>query len=122
MNQESIFINKLTKETLKGNILWNIVNHKGIELPHDEKVTSKVYTATVSSKKIRVYEYQYKHYVDEEEWLWKRRARLEMIDDNSERLYEFEYDYSLYDLFNSIAKMTANVDDFINNFLNSAEE
>lgn len=117
MNKENEFIVKLTKETLRKNIKWNDKQNKGLVLPHEERATSKLYITTIDEKKLRIYEFQYKHYVDEDEWLWNQRVRLEMIDANEEKIYEFGYNYSLNDLFNAVTKSNSGVDEFLDKFL-----
>lgn len=116
IDKNNQFILALIKQTNNEEIIWNIVQHR-IELPHDEKITSKIYKATILNKNFRLYEYQYKHYVDEDKWIWNQRKRLEIIDQSNERLYEFEYDYSLNDLFDSVTRKTSGIDDFLKNFL-----
>lgn len=117
MNKENEFILKLTKETLRKNIKWTDKQSQGLILPHEERATSKLYFTTIDGKKFRVYEYQYKQYVEEDEWLWNQRVRLEMIDEREEKIYEFAYNYSLSDLFNAVTKSNSGVDEFMDNFL-----
>ncbi|UTN02308.1 hypothetical protein L0669_13365 [Flavobacterium bizetiae] len=115
-NTNSDFILTLIQKTNQNEVKWEIVKHT-IDLPHDEKITSKIYVTTINDKKFRVYEYQYKHYIDEDEWLWNQRKRIEMIDDDNEKLYEFDYDYSVSDLFDSVTRQTSGIDDFLKDFL-----
>lgn len=117
MNKENEFILKLTKETLRKNIEWKSKQNNNLDLPHEERATSKLYIASINGKKFRIYEFQYKQYVDEDEWLWNKRVRFEMIDDSEERIYEFEYNYSLNDLFNAVTKSNSGIDEFLTNFL-----
>ena len=117
MNKENEFISKLTKETLRKNIKWTDKQNKGLILPHDERATSKLYIATIDDKKFRVYSFQYKHYTDEDEWLWNQRIRLEMVDNSEERIYEFGYNHSLTDLFDAVTKSNSGVDEFLDKFL-----
>jgi len=116
-NKNNEFILALIKQTNNDDINWIIVDHK-IDLPHEEKITSKIYKTTILEKSFRLYEFQYKHYVDEDEWLWNQRKRLELIDESNDRLYEFDYNYSLNDLFDAVSRKTSGVDDFLDDFLN----
>lgn len=115
-NKNIDFILTLIQKTNQKEIEWNIVKHN-IDLPHDEKITGKIYVTTINGKKFRLFEYQYKHYVDEDEWLWNQRKKIELIDDNNEKLYEFDYDYSINDLFDSVTRQTSGIDDFLEDFL-----
>ncbi len=115
-NRNKELILALIKKTNNNEIEWEIVNHQ-IDLPHDEKITSKIYKTSILEKALRLYEFQYKHYIDEDEWLWNQRKRLEIIDQSNERLYEFDYDYSLSDLFDAVSRVTSGIDNFIESFL-----
>ena len=117
-NREERFISKLTQDTKKGEIEWGDQSNRKLVLPSTERVISKVYTTQIGEKKLRVYEYQIKHYTDEDEWDWIDRVRLELFDDDGATLFEFSYDYSLYKLFNAIRKANSGVDDFMKGFLN----
>jgi hypothetical protein len=117
MNKENEFILKLTKETLRKNIEWTDKQNKGLVFPHEERATSKLYLTTIGKKKFRIYEFEYKHYINEDESLWDQRVRFEMIDSNEEKIYEFGYNYSLNDLFNAVTKSNSGVDEFLDKFL-----
>ncbi len=117
MSKENEFIFKLTKETLRRNIKWSDKQNKDLVLPHEERATSKLYISNIENKKFRIYEFQYKQYTDEYEWLWNQRVRLEMIDSNEERIYEFGYNYSLNDLFDAVMKSNSGIDEFLDEFL-----
>lgn len=117
MNKENQFITKLTKETLKKNITWDDYLPNSIEGLSDEKIISKIYLTNVKESNLRLYQYQFQNSLDEYEWFWTTRIRLEIIDSFGYRLYEFGYDYALSDLFDAVTKIKANVDDLIDNFL-----
>ncbi len=117
MSKENEFILKLTKETLRKNINWTDKQSKSIMLPQEERAISKLYITTIDDKKFRIYEFQYKQYIDEDEWIWNQRVRFEMIDTFEEKVYEFGYNYSLNDLFNAVTKSNSGVDEFIDKFL-----
>ncbi len=117
-NREERFISKLTQDTKKGEINWDDESNRKLILPSTERVISKVYTTQIGEKNLRVYEYQIKHYKDEDEWDWVDRVRLELFDEDGATLFEFSYDYSLYKLFNAVRKANSGVDDFMKGFLN----
>ena len=117
-NIEERFVSKLIKDTKNAVIKWNDNSNRAIVLPSSERAISKIYTTDVNEKKMRIYEYQLKHYTDEDEWDWIERIRLELIDSDDATLYEFSYDFSLYKLFNAVRKANSGVDDFMKQFLN----
>ncbi len=117
-NIELRFILKLIKDTKKGEINWESTSNSSLSnLPSTEKPVSKVYTSVISKKTLRIYEFQVKSYTDEDEWDWIQRVRLEIIDENSDTIYEYNYDYSLYKLFKAVREMNSGVDDFMKDFL-----
>ncbi|MGH1519871.1 hypothetical protein [Chryseobacterium sp. JK1] len=115
-NKNLEFILALIKKTNNKEIIWQIVNHQ-ISLPYEEKITSKIYKTTIQGKHFRLFEYQYKHYTDEDEWLWVQRKKIELIDNENEKLYEFNYEYSINDLFDAVTRQTSGIEDFLNDFL-----
>lgn len=117
-NIEERFVSKLIKDTKNETILWEDIPNNKLELPSSERPISKVYTTEVNNKRLRIYEYQFKHYTDEDEWDWIERVRLELIDEEHATLFNFNYDYSLYKLFNAVRKANSGVDDFMKEFLN----
>jgi len=117
-NIEEKFITKLIKDTKVGTVKWRTDSDYKIELPGYERYTSKIYTTDISDKVFRLYIYQFKNYTDEEEWDWIERVRFEMIDKEGDTLYEYIYNYSLYQLFNAVRKANSGVDDLMKDFLN----
>lgn len=117
-NIEERFVSKLIKDTKNTTVTWEDFPNNKLELPSSERPISKIYTTEVNDKMLRIYEYQFKHYTDEDEWDWIERVRLELIDEDQATLFEFNYDYSLYKLFNAVRKANSGVDDFMKEFLN----
>lgn len=116
-NIEERFISKLIKDTINGQVKWTDQQNKSLALPSNERAISKLYTAEVTDRKFRVYEYQTKYYRDEDEWDWVERIRFELIDNNGDTLFDFEYDYSLYKLFNAIRQSNSGINDLMKQFL-----
>ncbi|MDR6457191.1 hypothetical protein J2786_000284 [Chryseobacterium vietnamense] len=117
MDKQHEFIQKLTKETIRKQIIWSDKLSDKLNLPNEERAISKLYITEIQGKKFRLYEFQYKLYTDLYEWLWNQRVRLELIDNNDIRIYEFDYNYSLNDLFDAVTRTTSGIDDFIDDFL-----
>ncbi len=115
--REERFVSKLVQDTKKGELEWIGKPNSTIISPSNDRVISKVYTAKISEKKLRIYEFQTKYYRDEEDWEWVKRVRLELVDNEEATLFEFGYDYSLYKLFNAVRKLNSGVNDLMKGFL-----
>lgn len=116
-NLEERFISKLIRDTKKGDLKWDKNDRISLILPDSEKVVSKVYVTEIDEKKFRIYEFQFKSYKNIEDWDWVERVRLELFDTDGITLFKFNYDYSLYKLFNSIRKSNSGIDDLMKGFL-----
>ncbi|HNY63368.1 MAG TPA: hypothetical protein PLH70_07485 [Bacteroidales bacterium] len=117
-NREERFVSKLIQDTKKGELEWKDESNNVLTLPSNERPISKVYTTEIVGKNLRIYEFEIKHYSDEYEWDWVERIRLELIDDDGATLFEFDYDYSIYKLFNAVRKLNSGIDDLMKEFLN----
>jgi len=117
-NREERFVLKLIQDTKKKDIIWKDEPNNKLVLPSNERPISKVYNAIIDDKNFRIYEYQTKFYKDEDDWDWVERIRLELFDSDGASLFEFEYDYSLYKLFNAVRKANTDIDNLMKGFLN----
>lgn len=117
-NREERFVLKLIQDTKKMDIKWKDEPNNKLVLPSNERAISKVYITNIDNKNFRIYEYQIKFYKDEDDWDWVERVRLELFDSDGASLFEFEYDYSLYKLFNAVRKANTDIDNFMKGFLN----
>lgn len=116
-SREERFISKLIKDTKKGDITWEDLPNRVLNLPSNERAIGKVYKTSINDQNLRIYEYQIKHYQDEYSWDWVERLRLELIDNDDDTLFEFSEDYSLFKLYNAVRKANSNVDEIMKDFL-----
>lgn len=117
-NREERFVLKLIQDTKKKEIEWTDEPNNKLVLPSNERAISKVYKTKIGDKNFRIYEYQTKYYKDEDDWDWVERIRLEIFDTDGASLFDFEYDYSFYKLFNAVRKANTDIDNFMKGFLN----
>ena len=118
-NKISRFILELIKKTKKNVVQWN-ESHYSPTLPDgSERLVDLAYSCEIGDKNFRLFKYNIKHYRDEYEWDWSERIKLELIDNQGNSIYEFPYEYSLYDLYNAVRESTSGIDEFIDEFLKS---
>lgn len=112
-NQISSFILEVIKKTRQGKINWEACKPSEID-KIEETIISFVYKASIAEKLFWVYKYKTKYYHDEYEWEWTERIKFEMIDEDEMILFEFPYEYSLFDLYSTIQEQSSGISDVFN--------
>jgi hypothetical protein len=109
-------IDKLAELTERGDLEWDtVVNFHG---RGEEVAVPPVFEANVKGRKVRVYEYQYKHYTDADEWDWATELAIEFVDENGNLEYPWKGRLgSRLRLLDAIRYRTAQVGDFLEEFL-----
>ncbi|KAB7528110.1 hypothetical protein F8C76_09525 [Flagellimonas olearia] len=118
-NKISRFILELIKKTKKNEVEWDEADFSPTIPDGNERLVDLAYSSNINDKNFRIYKYNIKHYRDEYEWDWSERIRLELTDNYGNTIYEFPYEYSLYDLYNAVRESTSGINDFIDDFLKS---
>lgn len=113
----SQFIIKLIKLTKSNELTWESISPRDPELPNGEVILDKLYETTVNDRDFRLYRYKYKYYRDEYDFEWSQRIRLELLDNEGNTDFEFEYQNSMNDLYDIVREQTSNVSDFIDDVL-----
>lgn len=113
----SQFIIKLIKLTKSNELTWESISPRDPELPNGEVILDKLYETTVNDRDFRLYRYKYKYYRDEYDFEWSQKIRLELLDNDGNTDYEFEYQNSMNDLYDIVREQTSNVSDFIDDIL-----
>ncbi|MCU0447698.1 MAG: hypothetical protein MUE85_22585 [Microscillaceae bacterium] len=112
-------VTKLNRETQEGKLKWIISELPVKSLSGTESLIDKAYTTEVDGKRMRLYRFNDRFYTDYEEYVKQDYIRLEFIDknDNSEWIFPSYVSSSIYDLYESVRYKVANVDGFIEKFL-----
>lgn len=108
---------KINRDTKEDKIKWEVTHTTPTSLSGTEKLIDNVYVAKVSTKKVRLYKYEYKYFYDEEAFLWLEGYRFEFIDFNDKSEWEFPRDNSIEDLYDSVRYKTSKVEDFFKDYL-----
>lgn len=116
-NKISKFILELIKRTKKKEINWKTSNRIPSFPDGAERHIDLVYISDISGKIFRIYKYQIKFFRDEYDYEWVERIRLETVNENYEVIYEIPYQYSLFNLYETVREQTSGIEDLIDNFL-----
>ena len=108
---------KLNRDTKEDKIKWEVTHNIPSSLAGTEKLIDNIYVAKVSTKKVRLYKYEYKHFYEEETFFWLEAFRLEFIDFYEKAEWEFPKDNAVEDLYDSVRYKTSNVEDFFKDYL-----
>ncbi len=113
----SKFILELIKKTKKKDLIW-VTSTRTPSFPDGgERHVDLVYETTISDKKFRIYKYQIKLFRDEYEYEWSERIKLEAIDGGYNVIYEVPYQYSLFNLYETVREQTSGIEDLIDTLL-----
>jgi hypothetical protein len=95
--------------------------------PTDDIVAGKeilvdiVYQAEKDDRLIRLYEYKYRHYVDEDEYFWSRDIALELSDVTKKSWWRFPSHSAIKDLFEAVQFQIVGADQFIKNLISDKD-
>lgn len=105
-------IAKLLQLTQNGEIHWKAVSPSKENLPADERIVL-VYEADYLEQGLRIYEFEYKFWADEERFEWSNGIRLEFTDRAGRSLYSVSGIDGLWDLLRAIKYQSANIEAFL---------
>jgi hypothetical protein len=111
------FVLKLIKLTKNKEITWKGFIPLDTDLPNEEVILDKIYKTTVSDKQLHLYRYKFKYFIDEYEYQWVQKVRLELIDSKGETDYVFKYENSMNDLYDIVREQASNVNQLIDDIL-----
>jgi len=107
-------LNRLTKEN---KIEWTSIRFDPDSISGEERLVGSAYITNANDKVLRLYKYEYKYYVDEDDFHWIADYRLEFIDKTSKGGWKFPSDRTLEQLYDTVLYKTSGADEFVNNFL-----
>jgi hypothetical protein len=109
-------IEKLTAMTESGEVVWEVRDdfRGGGE---DSAITPAFY-AEVNGRDVLVYEYNYKHFTDADEWEWHSDIAIEFVTPSAGLEYPWQGSrVARRRLIDAIRYRAAHVDDFLKEFL-----
>jgi len=116
-NKVSKFILELIKRTKMKDVIWSTSDRVPIFPDGGERYTDLVYTSELNGKIFRIYKYQIKVFRDEYEYEWSERIKFENVDSLFNVVYEIPYQYSLFNLYETVREQTSGIEDLIDDFL-----
>ena len=108
---------KLIKLTKNGEVKWRNFIPAETELPNEEIILDKIYESVINEKRFQLYRYKAKYFIDEYEYQWVQRIRLELIDDKGETDFVFKFENSMNDLYDIVREQSSNVNQLIDDIL-----
>ncbi len=105
-------IAKLLQLTQNGEIRWKAVSPPKETLPADER-TALVFEAEYLEQGLRIYEFEYKSWENEDRVEWSNGIKLEFTDRLGRSLYSVSDVQGLWDLLRAIQYKSANIDAFL---------
>ena len=108
---------KLIKLTKNNEVKWRSFIPAETELPNEEVIIDKIYESVINDKRFQLYRYKAKYFIDEYEFQWVQRIRLELIDDKGETDYVFKFENSMNDLYDIVREQSSNVNQLIDDIL-----
>ncbi len=113
-----LVIIKLIQETQKGKMNWAAHSIKNIMLPTEGDVIDNVYVAKYLDKKMRIFRYSYKSYSEDFDTFYiTSSVKLQLLGLNDIPDWEFPYDNTLDDLYDTVRFKVAGVKNFIDEVL-----
>ena len=111
-------VSKLIELTQENVIKWENVGIPEPVAQGGDKRIGPVFEITYKEQRIRIYEEEYKDWYDEDKYTWSSRVVLAFVDYMDKNNWEFPQTVAgLRDLLESVKYQTANVDEFINKFI-----
>lgn len=110
-------ITKLNRETKEGKLKWETIRNKPSSLSGSEVLIDNVYVCQVLEKKLRLYKYQSKYFIDEERYEWTDSYRLEFMDVYGNSEWTFPEDRGIYELYESVRFKASNIEKFMGDYL-----
>lgn len=107
-------IRKLLYDTETKDVTW-----KREPRPDREDVVGFAYSTLVKDKRVLVYEYQYRHYVEEEVWDTQNDIAVELISDDGTLEWRLPGVSSRHELLDAIRQQTSGAQEFAAGYLNN---
>lgn len=108
---------KLNRDTKEDKVIWEVSHVSPSSLGGTEKLLDNTYVAKIGIKKIRLYKYEGKYFIDEGQYEWIEYYRLEFIDFYDKSEWEFPRDRAVEDLYDTVRYKTSKVEDFFKDYL-----
>ncbi len=108
----------LNRETVRKNIIWEVIDAPFNLTNGSEDIVQVVYWTIYSGKKIVIYNRQYRHYFDEEQWSWSDGLVLAIVSEDFKPLWmNYEPSQALGDLFKTVTKQASGFNDLLDELL-----
>ena len=118
-SKTTLLVEKLTQETLAGNITWDIVDAPSSMNQETESSVPLFLQTTYKSKIFGIYDIRTKSFYDEHDYYWSEGIGFCVLDDSKRVVWESgEYSPSMLELFNVAREQASGIDDIFDDLLN----
>jgi len=112
MTRETIkVVDKLIELTQHNELSWES-SEPPYNLTSPDVRIDLVYTTYYLNRYIRIYQKNYKYYIDDVQYTWDSRIVFEFIDESGNSLWQFPQTNNAWDLLKAIQYQNSNVSDF----------
>jgi hypothetical protein len=111
---------QLIERTEAGNLRWTPNLEFCRKRGDDTEFVGPAYIAELGGKRIAVYEYRYKNFVDADEWFWDTRVGIDFIDESLNTEWTWPSPNGRLILLDVIRYRTSNADEFLNQILSES--
>ncbi len=118
MTRETIeVVDKLIELTQHNELSWESSEPPNNLTGPDVRI-DLVYTTHYLNRYIRIYQKNYKSYIDDMQFIWDSRIVFEFIDQSENSLWQFPQTHNAWDLLKSIQYQNSKVSDFYKEIFN----
>lgn len=117
-------VDQILERTKKGAIHWMSPMWAGQSLPTppNEGKPTQTFFAKIAGKRLRICSYRYKHYTDEDTFIWLDEVMLELGDDTDNAWWTFPEANARWELMREVQHRVVGVDDWLKNFTGGDDE
>lgn len=119
-NEDSV-IDKLETDTRKQKIKWSQNEFPLDSLSKDGKLLGNSYVAEFDGNYFRIYKYEYKDYIDYDEYNWSEDICLEIVDSRGKSKWTFSKNRKIYDIYELAKFYAEKIDSIFDSFLSKKE-
>ena len=108
----------LNRETVNKNITWHAMDAPETFTYANNDIMQVIYWTEYKAKKVVIFNKQYRHYFDEEEWSWSDRLVLCIVSDDFKQLWtNEEQSQALRDLYKTVTKQASGFNELLDDLL-----
>ena len=117
MANEDAVIDKIESDTRNKKLEWSVNKFPLDSLSKENRLLGKAYVAPFNGNYFRVYNFEYKHYTDYDEYNLSEDICLEIIDNLGKAKWTFSKNRKIFDIFELAKYYAEKIDDIFDQYL-----